>query len=265
MPKENGNRDWVEARQRNSHWTVCDLWFSSPQLSGNGKTRQQSSTKLSALRKGTARVIWFSRFSWTCKIHPISSSPACPVISISPSILHQMASSSTSSGPSRHHLLTAEEKTACISLRSAGWKLPKIAAHLGLNYDTIYKFCKRYDTTGSKESAYSTAGNPKYSPQAIRNMIRNTQKDAQSRRTPLKEIGQQNDGMSASTVSRHLKKVGTRSYKATRSTLAISSQQEEEVCFCNAAQRLDSRRLVEGALDRWICSIKTGLQALSLS
>ena len=127
-----------------------------------------------------------------------------------------MASSSTSSGPSRHHLLTAEEKTACISLRSAGWKLPKIVAHLGLNYDTIYKFCKCYDTTGSKESAYSTAGNPKYSPQAIRNMIRNTQKDAQSRRTPLKEIGQQNDGMSASTVSRHLKKVGIKSYKATR-------------------------------------------------
>ena len=55
-----------------------------------------------------------------------------------------MESSSTSSGPSRHHLLTAEEKTACISLRSAGWKLPKIAAHLGLNYDTIYK--KRLDS-----------------------------------------------------------------------------------------------------------------------
>ena len=127
-----------------------------------------------------------------------------------------MASSSTSSGPSRHHILTAQEKTACISLISAGWKLPKIAAHLGLNYDTIYKFFKHYDTTGSKESAHSTAGNPKYSPQAIRNMIRNTQKDAQSRRTPLKEIGQQNDGMSASTVSRHLKKVGIRSYKATR-------------------------------------------------
>ena len=115
---------------------------------------------------------------------------------------------------------------------------------------SIYKFCKHYDTTGSKESAYSTAGNPKYSPQAIRNMIRNTQKDAQSRRTPLKEIGQQNDGMSANTVSRHLKKMGIRSYKATRSTLAIPSQQEEEVCFCNAAQRLDNRRLEEGALDR---------------
>ena len=182
------------------------------------------------LQRYTARVIWFSRFCWTWQIHRISSSPASPVISISPSILHQMASSSTSSGPSRHHLLTAEEKTACISLRSAGWKLPKIAAHLGLNYDTIYKFCKCYDTTGSKESAYSTAGNPKYSPQAIRNMIRNTQKEAQSRRTPLKEIGQQNDGMSASTVSRHLKKVGIRSYKAIRSTLAIPSQLDARQC-----------------------------------
>ena len=142
-----------------------------------------------------------------------------------------MASSSTSSGPSRHHLLTAEEKTACISLRSAGWKLPKIAAHLGLNYDTIYKFCKRYDTTGSKESAYSTAGNPKYSPQAIRNMIRNTQKEAQSRRTPLKEIGQQNDGMSASTVSRHLKKVGIRSYKATRVPLLSPANRRKRFAF----------------------------------
>ena len=159
-----------------------------PKSTGGGIPISRTSASNSTVPHltGTARVIWFSRFSWTCKIHPNPSSPASPVISISPLILHQMASSSTSSGPSRHHLLTSEEKTACISLRSAGWKLPKSAAHLGLNYDTIYKFCKCYDTTGNKESAYSTAGNPKYSPQAIRNMIRNTQKDAQSRRTPLK-------------------------------------------------------------------------------
>ena len=133
---------------------------------------------------------------------------------------------------SGHKLLTDEQKTAALSLRTAGWKTSRTAKHLNLNYHTIYQFYKRYDASGSKENAYSTSGNPKYSPQAIRNMVRSTQKDAQSRRSPLKDIGANNGGMSASTVARHLKQAGIESYKATRAPLLSPVNKQKSIAVC---------------------------------
>ena len=150
---------------------------------------------------------------------------------MSTSISHRTPPRVPSMDTSGHKLLTDEQKTAALSLRTAGWKTSRTAKHLNLNYHTIYQFYKRYDASGSKENAYSTSGNPKYSPQAIRNMVRSTQKDAQSRRSPLKDIGANNGGMSASTVARHLKQAGIESYKATRAPLLSPVNKQKRLQF----------------------------------